>query len=89
MLKISRREGTTHRLTLEVEGFLGGRWVEEVRQACRAALAERGRVVLDLSGVIYVDRAGTELLKNLSAESGIELGALSPFVAELLRGGVA
>jgi ABC-type transporter Mla MlaB component len=89
MLKISHSMGRGNEGALAIEGTLGGAWVAEVRSACDALLKKNGRVVLDLSGVAYVDRAGVELLGSLQADGRVVIQAASAFVAELLKGGAA
>jgi len=89
MLKISRRDDPRDGATLKAEGTLGGAWVRELRVACDAVLGERGRASLDLSGVAFVDRAGSELLTTLRDDPRIEILGVSGFVAELLKGGAA
>jgi anti-anti-sigma regulatory factor len=89
MLKISLNEGPAGRATLSAEGTLGGAWVGEFHAACDAALDSRGRVMLDLTGVSYVDRRGAELLEALRGDPRVEIASASPFVVELLKGGAA
>jgi len=89
MLKISRRDGSGSQGVLKVEGSLGGAWVREVRAACDRSLDERGRVALDLAGVVFVDRAGAVLLQALRDDPRVEIEAASAFVAEMLKGGAA
>jgi anti-anti-sigma regulatory factor len=89
MLKISMKEGPGSQTILKIEGTLGGAWVSEVRSACDVLLQEGKRVRLDLSGVAFVDRAGTELLESLQANRRVVIEATSAFVAELLKGGAA
>lgn len=89
MLKISRKEGLGGKSILKIEGTLGGAWVSEVRSACDEILQEREKLRLDLSGVAFVDRAGTELLESLQADRRVVIEATSAFVAELLKGGAA
>jgi anti-anti-sigma regulatory factor len=89
MLKISHRTGQGNEGVLGIEGTLGGAWVAEVRSACDALLEKNERVVLDLSGVAFVDRAGVELLGSLQADGRVVIQAASAFVAELLKGGAA
>jgi anti-anti-sigma regulatory factor len=89
MLKISQPETSGGTSTLRVEGTLSGAWVPELRASCDAILAEGRRVVLDLNGVVYVDRSGTELLETLRADSRVTLDRVSAFVAALLNGGAA
>lgn len=89
MLKISRKEGPGSKSILKIEGTLGGAWVSELRSACDELLQETKRARLDLSGVTYVDRAGTELLESLQADRRVVIEASSAFVTELLKGGAA
>ena len=89
MLKITRREGPGDEGVLKIEGTLGGAWVREARAACDRAVAERGRVVLDLAGVVFVDRSGAALLDTLREDPRVEIQSVSAFVAEMLKGGAA
>jgi anti-anti-sigma regulatory factor len=68
-------------LRLVVEGHLSGEAVKELRKSC-AGRHEAG-IVLDLSGVVFADRSGAELLKELSA-AGFTLEGCSDFIKELL-----
>lgn len=73
---------STNGLRLIVEGKLtGAAAARELRNEC----AGRGPgVVLDLSGVVFADRAGAELLKELRA-AGVTLERCSSFIKELLN----
>ena len=89
MLKVSRRDQPGEPAVLRIEGTLGGAWVREVRAECDALLAEQGRAVLDLAGVVFVDRAGADLLATLQNDSRISIERASAFVTEMLKGGAA
>jgi anti-anti-sigma regulatory factor len=89
MVKISRHHESSGEPILRIEGTLRGAWVAEVRAACDASLREKRRIALDLSGVAFVDRAGTELLQSLQADRRVVIRAASGFVSELLKGGAA
>ena len=89
MLKITRHGSLGAGQVLELEGTLGGAWVEELRAACDAVLAKELPVVLDLQGVTFVDRAGAEQLESLRANPRVRLARASAFVAALLNGGAA
>lgn len=83
MLRITEMPGSDSVRTLRLEGKLLGPWVGELRHTCARAVAPASRLCLDLSGVIFVDAAGVELLREL-----VRRGAMltvSDFVAELLR----
>jgi ABC-type transporter Mla MlaB component len=89
MLKITPQPDASHGVLLRVEGSLSGPWVTELATACRQILDDRGRVALDLSALVYVDRAGAELLEKLQGNRRLELRSVSAFVAEMLKGGAA
>jgi hypothetical protein len=68
---------------LKLEGKLLQAWVDEVRRFF--AEAEEGSLPsLDLSGLSFVDRPGTEMLQQLLRQ-GVRIHSCSPFVAELLH----
>ena len=71
--------------TLKLEGQIRGEWVNELRRACfEILLTPAGRLVLDLAEVSFIDAAGLELFRQLSAER-VSLSNCSPFTAEQLR----
>lgn len=81
MLKISNTGQMGSNFTIKLEGKLLEPWVGEVRQFVEDAVVLPR---LDLSRLTFVDRAGTELLRQL-LDRGIQIEACSPYVAELLR----
>jgi anti-anti-sigma regulatory factor len=66
--------------TFQLEGRLGGVWVDELRRSCDRVLSEGKRLTLDLSGVSFVDRDGVGLLRSLKC-ANVELRNCSPFIA--------
>ena len=68
--------------TLRLEGRVVDRWVEEVRRSCEST--DPAALVLDLSGVSFLDTGGVHLLRELQHE-GARLIHPSPFVAEQLK----
>jgi ABC-type transporter Mla MlaB component len=85
MLRITAAATPPHLVTLRLEGQLIDRWVMELENSCDNALSNRGRVVLDLVGVSFIDRHGLALLRTLS-DRNVTLINASPFVAQLLKG---
>ena len=82
MLKIPVSGQDSSRRIIKLEGKLLHAWVDEVRRLC--VEAEEGSLPsLDLSGLSFVDRPGTELLQQLLRQ-GVRIESCSPFVAELL-----
>jgi anti-anti-sigma regulatory factor len=69
--------------TIKLEGEILAPWVATVCDACTPQERPPEQVVLDLRAVTYVDDAGSQLLRDLVA-AGIQIGACSSFVAELL-----
>jgi len=83
MLRISVSEQDSSCRIIKLEGKLLQAWVDEVRRLC--VEAEEGSLPsLDLSGLSFVDRPGTELLQQLLRQ-GVRIHACSPFVAGLLH----
>jgi RNA polymerase sigma-70 factor (ECF subfamily) len=81
MLRITRTPGTPR---LAVEGHLIGPFVDELRSACCRARSDSQPLVLDLSGLTYLDGRGIELLEELARGSARMSGG-SAFVREVLR----
>jgi anti-anti-sigma regulatory factor len=84
MLRITPTAGDAEP-TLQLEGRLVEPWPAELLRAWREAAVGGNRVVLDLSGVTFVDAAGADCLRGLLAE-GATVRGCSAFIAELLRG---
>jgi len=87
MLRITIRGAPDH-TTCKLEGKVAGPWVAELEQSWRTELAGSPALVVDLSGVSYVDAAGRELLGRMHSR-GAKLDARSPFtkgiVEEIMR----
>ncbi len=83
MLKISG-SSAPGQATLQLAGRVAGEWVGELARACGMARAEHGHVILDLADVIFVDRTGAALIRNLMDE-GMSLINCSGFIKEQLK----
>jgi ABC-type transporter Mla MlaB component len=76
-------------LTLQLEGRLAGRWVDELAACWQRIVADRGRSVdrVDLAGLTSLDASGKELLAALYVQ-GAELVAadclMKATVAEII-----
>lgn len=73
--------------TLKLEGSIVADWVALLEDECLCALRDTRTLVLDLSAVTFVDRAGATMLRSIAREN-LEIVHASPLVAELLRAGV-
>lgn len=82
MLRITQnRHGGS--VVLRLEGRIGGPWIEVLKTVC-APLLHRG-VVLDLSGVSFVEQRGALLLRQL-ARRRVRITGGTPFVHAQLAG---
>ena len=65
MLKITTHK-ETQSTTLELEGRLAGPWVEELDRCWRTLSdLQQGRIVVDLTGVTFIDSEGKALLARM------------------------
>ena len=85
MLRITAIKSPRHSVTLRLEGQIIDRWVRELSASCEQGLTNRGRLILDLIGVSFIDGDGLALMQRLLARD-VSLVNPSPFVAELLKG---
>ncbi|MGH8615636.1 MAG: STAS domain-containing protein [Gammaproteobacteria bacterium] len=84
MLKITDDPApATHRI-FRLEGRIAGPWIAELQSLCEAALREGSALALDLSGVSFLDRSATSLLRDL-VQRGVALVGCTAFVAEQLQ----
>ena len=83
MLRITPTDGESER-TLRLEGRLVDPWVGELLSTCREAASAERCLMLDLSGVTFVDAAGLACLRDLR-ERGAVLRGGSAFINELLK----
>jgi anti-anti-sigma regulatory factor len=84
MLRITTATTGTQQLCLRLEGRLVGPWVAEVETTVRQSASPMEAIVLDLSGVHFVDDVGIVLLQTLRTQ-GVTLQRVTPFIEELLR----
>jgi hypothetical protein len=72
-------------VTLKLEGRLMEPWAAELGRLASDALDGPDRVVLDLSGLLFADREGIDLLRALGSR-GASLHGGSSFVTALIEG---
>lgn len=83
MLKITQLSGPGREHVLKLEGKLLGPWIAELDHACRRS-PNASPVVLDLSGLVFADAAGTRALRELM-QQGIVVANCPPLVTEMLK----
>jgi anti-anti-sigma regulatory factor len=88
MIRITVETQTPQEVVLKVEGYISEHTVEVLRAEGERWLQVKKRLVLDLSGVRFIDGVGMELLRDWSGEQ-LRLHGASRFIRMLLeRGGV-
>lgn len=71
-------------ICLKIEGRVVGKWVTELDHFCVAFLVMEKSLVLDLSGVSFIDQQGITLVKHLQRKS-VKLQGARPLVKALLE----
>lgn len=84
MLKISRNDRDSIHTTLQLEGRVTQADLSELERARKESQNEGRRLVLDLTGVSFVDREGVFALNRMRRHGTIITGC-SPFLGELLK----
>lgn len=84
MLRISEVGLLDDATTLRLEGEMVGARVEEVRQVIEKSLLAGLRLTLDLSELLFVDRDGVALFRELAGQQ-VEFINCSPFLSEQLK----
>jgi hypothetical protein len=85
VLRITRERSSETSVTLKLEGRLIGPWTSELDRVARDSLDGSWQVLLDVSGLVFVDGPGAALLRAL-CDRGAMLSGGSPFVTALLKG---
>lgn len=84
MLRIWEEAGEGGRTVLRLEGEVKGQGVEEVARECERRLGAAHALELDLGDVVFVDRAGIGLLRDL-VKRNVAIANCSPFLTEQLK----
>lgn len=75
MIRIQVHEAEKQ-FTIQVEGQLAGALTNELERCWRAMEADaKGKIILDLNGVIYIDSAGRHLLQAMYRKGVSFIGA--------------
>lgn len=83
MLRVTASQNN-QTVELRIEGELTESSTHEVERVCRGYFGEGRKLVLQLAGTTFADRAGVELLHDLTGR-GAMLAGCSSFFSELLR----
>lgn len=65
MLRITTIDEVGQTVRLKVEGRVVGEWVTEFDHTCTVLLAQKKKIVLDFSGVSFIDQRGIDAVKKI------------------------
>jgi len=83
MLRVTQPSAGEAGAILKLEGKLIQPWVDEIQGLLNEGKFSTG-ARLDLSGLTFIDEAGTTLIRHLLSQ-GFQIESCSPYVAELLQ----
>jgi ABC-type transporter Mla MlaB component len=84
VLRISVIDDSQQVVRLDLEGWLVGPWVDELRRESEQALLQAKTVTLDLKKVWFVDPRGAALLRELATRH-VERVNCSAFLSQQLK----
>ena len=84
MLRILRDDVKAHRVILIIQGLIVAEWADVLERECMKLGRSGLRVALDLSGVVFIGRAGLAVLGRLD-QAGVEIMGCSPLIADMLE----
>lgn len=84
MLRISEIVNHPDESILRLEGKIMGEWVTELQQVAHSYLQKNTKLTLDFQHVDFVDAAGIQALKGLTAR-GVKIVNCSGFLKQLLQ----
>lgn len=84
MLKITVATMDGMTVTLKLEGRIVGKWVDELQKECDLCQSKGRKLLLDLSGVSFIDDQGIRVLKTIAGRE-VTLVECSLFLSELFK----
>jgi anti-anti-sigma regulatory factor len=84
MLKLTLVQEDEKAVTLKLEGRIIGQWVNELKKECERCMGRGNRLILDLSGVTFVDVQGIRMLRAVCGDQ-VKLIGCSLFLSGLLE----
>ena len=84
MVRITTMAEDAQNVRLKVEGRVVGECVSELDHSCTGFLAQKKRIVLDLSDVSFIDRQGIDVLKKVPPDR-VHIKGASLLVQALLE----
>lgn len=84
MLRITEVSKDDEEITLRLEGKLVDTWIPELERTCLYHRDEKNKtVVLDFSGVTFIDKKGVRMLESIQDEK-VKMINCCPFIQSLL-----
>lgn len=83
MLRITTTIEESSLTGFKLDGQIISDWVTVLEEECLKVLRKNGKIVIDASGVIFIDCKGIELFKRLAGEN-FKVENCSPLILELL-----
>lgn len=65
MVRITRKGTVAGTTTMAIEGRIVSEWIEVVETECHALLLKKQNVLLDFSGVNFVEGEGVRMIRRL------------------------
>ena len=83
MVRITRKDPVAGTTTMAVEGRIVSEWIEVVETECQGLLSQGQHVLLDFSGVTFVEAEGVRMIRRL-LHNGCGVVNGPPFIQQLL-----
>ncbi len=84
MFKVTCIAKDEETVTLEIEDRIVGPWFDELKRECKKCLVTQSKLVIDLSGVSFIDDRGVKALKRIVGDR-TRLTGYSLFLSGLLN----
>ena len=92
VLRITRVVDDATGVTLKVEGQITSDWISVLERECLTALRDKRELILDFSGVAFIDAEGTKMLDSLRSRAlppeRLQIINSSPLIEDLLKRGL-
>ena len=85
MLRITEISESADSITLKVEGRIVSEWITVLEQECSKWLHAKSEVLLDFSGVTFIEHSGVAMLERI-ASPRLQLMNCPTLINELLHG---
>ena len=92
MLRITRVVDSITSVTLKVEGQIASDWISVLKCECLSVLRDKRELVLDFSGVAFINAEGVKMLNRLKSlgvpPERLQIVNSSPLIEDLVNRGL-